>query len=64
MSRTGVEADIAERCLGHALVGVRGVYDRFAYRDEKKRAFEALAVQIDHVINPQLRLTGEHLENR
>jgi len=53
MSRAGVEADIAERCLGHAIVGVRGVYDRFAYREEKKRAFEALAAQIERIINPQ-----------
>ena len=51
MSRAGVTADIAERCLGHAITGVRGVYDRFAYRDEKKRAFEALAEQIDRVLN-------------
>src|SRR5262249_26268078 len=27
MSRAGVAADIAERCLGHVIGGVRGVYD-------------------------------------
>ena len=28
MSRAGVNPDIAERCLGHVIGGVRGVYDR------------------------------------
>ena len=43
MSRAGVPADHAERCLGHVIGGVRGVYDRYAYRDEKRAAFEKLA---------------------
>jgi integrase len=53
MSRAGVDADIAERCLGHAIPGIRGVYDRHAYHAEKKAAFEALAGQIDRILNPQ-----------
>src|SRR5262249_5179064 len=43
MSRAGVDADIAERCLGHVIAGVRGVYDRHQYRVEMAHAFEALA---------------------
>ena len=27
MSRAGVNADIAERCLGHVIGGVRGIYE-------------------------------------
>ena len=53
MSRAGVDADHAERCLGHVIGGVRGTYDRHAYYDEKKAAFEALAGQIDRILNPQ-----------
>jgi integrase len=53
MSRAGVDADIAERCLGHVIQGVRGIYDRHAYHAEKKRAFEMLAAQIDRILNPQ-----------
>jgi integrase len=49
LSRAGVNSDIAERCLGHAIAGVRGVYDRHRYLDEMRAAFEALAVQIDAV---------------
>jgi integrase len=43
MSRAGVSADIAERCLAHVIPGVRGVYDRHDYLEEKRKAFEALA---------------------
>ena len=53
MSRAGVDSDHAERCLGHVIGGVRGTYDRHAYYDEKKQAFEALASQIDRIINPR-----------
>jgi integrase len=53
MSRAGVPSDDAERCLGHVMRGVRGVYDRHEYLDEKRRAFEALAGQIARIIHPQ-----------
>ena len=53
MSRAGVGADHAERCLGHAIPGVRGVYDRHEYRDEKAHAFEALAAAIARILDPQ-----------
>jgi integrase len=52
LSRAGVAADIAERCLGHVIPGVRGVYDRHKYRAEMLGAFEALAGQIDLIISP------------
>jgi integrase len=52
LSRAGINADIAERCLAHTIGGVRGVYDRHAYYDEKKRAFEALAALVDRIVNP------------
>ena len=52
LSRAGVNADIAERCLAHTMSGVRGVYDRYAYHAEKKHAFEALAAQVERIINP------------
>lgn len=52
MSRAGVNSDHAERCLGHVIAGVRGTYDRHAYHDEKRLAFEALAAQVVRVLNP------------
>jgi integrase len=52
MSRAGISPDHAERCLGHIIGGVRGVYDRHEYHAEKAAAYEALAAQIDRVVNP------------
>ncbi len=52
MSRAGVPSDHAERCLGHVIGGVRGVYDKYEYLPEKRRAFEALAALIERIVNP------------
>jgi len=46
MSRAWVPSDHAERCLGHVINGVRGVYDRHEYQAEKAAAFEKLAEQV------------------
>jgi integrase len=53
MSRAGVPSDFAERCLGHVIGGVRGVYDRYEYLDEKRHAYESLASMITGIINPR-----------
>lgn len=52
MSRAGVVTDIAERVLGHVLPGVRGVYDRHAYLDEKRMALKKLDRIFGVVLNP------------
>ncbi len=52
MSRAGIPADHAERCLGHVIGGVRGVYDKYEYLPEKRRSFEALAALVDRIVNP------------
>jgi integrase len=52
MSRAGVQPDVAERVLGHAIPGVRGTYDRHEYLAEKRDALEKLAGLIDSIINP------------
>ncbi|PJG56831.1 integrase [Bradyrhizobium forestalis] len=57
MSRAGVPADHAERCLGHVIGGVRGVYDRYAYLDEKRAAFEKLADLLALILSPQPNAT-------
>jgi integrase len=52
MSRAGVQSDIAERVLNHVLHGVRGVYDRHSYSDEKRQALEKLAGLLGQILNP------------
>ena len=53
LSRAGVNHDIAERCLGHAIGGVRGVYDRHTYIEEMRVAFELLAALIDTIVREE-----------
>jgi len=49
MSRAGVNSDIAERCMGHALPGIRSIYDKYPYVLEMQAAFEQLAAQIESI---------------
>jgi integrase len=50
MSRAKVPTDHAERVLGHVIGGIRGVYDLYEYRDEKRDALAALARLVDRII--------------
>jgi len=52
MSRAGVSSDHAERVMGHAIPGVEGVYDRYAYADEKARALKQLASLVGQILDP------------
>ena len=64
LSRAGVPVDHAERCLGHTIGGVRGVYDRHQYQAEMQAAYEALALQIRRVVHPVDNVvTGEFRAN-
>jgi integrase len=53
MSRAGVPPRHAEAALGHVIAGVEGTYDRHTYADEKRAAFESLALQIERILKPQ-----------
>ena len=50
MSRAGVEPDIAERVLNHTISGVRGVYDRHEFLDEKRDALTKLADLVTKIV--------------
>jgi integrase len=50
MSRAGVSSDTGERCLGHIIGGVRGVYDRHTYHSEMQHAFAALASIVAQIV--------------
>jgi integrase len=64
LSRAGVSADIAERCLGHALGGVRGIYDRHSFEPEMAAAFEKLATLIENIVNPADNVTPMRRRSR
>lgn len=46
MPRAGVLDEHAERCLGHRIGGVEGVYNQYPYRNEMLLAFEKLSTLI------------------
>jgi integrase len=52
MSRAGVRPEIAERVLGHAIVGIEATYDRYGYEDEKADALARLAALIRGIVDP------------
>jgi len=53
MSRAGVSSEHAERVMGHAIGGVEGIYDRYAYMGEKSAALVKLATLIDGIVHPR-----------
>ena len=57
-SRAGADPDHAEMAYGHTVQGVRGVYDVWEFRDEKRHVMELLAAQIDRIVNPQVNVVA------
>ena len=57
MSRIGVSSEHAERVMGHVIPGVEGIYDRYAYSDEKADALARLAALIDGIVHPRDNVT-------
>lgn len=53
MTQAGIPPDHAERALGHVIGGVRGVYDRHGFLEEKRKAFEAMAAVVARILDPQ-----------
>jgi integrase len=47
-----VGADIAERVIGHVIGGVRGIYDRYEYLDEKREALQLWAARTAEIVSP------------
>jgi integrase len=52
LAKAKVPDEIAERVLGHAIGGVKGTYNRFAYPDEKADALLRLASLIESIVHP------------
>jgi len=50
LSRAKVTPDMAEMVIGHAVKGLRKVYDHHEYKEERKDAMERLSDQLDKII--------------
>lgn len=46
LAAQGTPGHIAERCLNHKLKGVEGIYDRYDYLDERRKALNMLSEKI------------------
>lgn len=53
LSKLGISSDVAERILGHAIPGIRGVYDRHDYLDEKRAALDRWAQHLAGIVSPR-----------
>lgn len=58
LSRLRVPSEIAERVIAHIPGGVRRIYDRFAYRDEKRDALQRWAAHVIGLVNPALKVAS------
>jgi integrase len=50
LSREGVQPHIAERVLGHVQSGVEGIYDRYAYLEEKGQALLKMEKAVRRIV--------------
>ncbi|MCC8935653.1 integrase arm-type DNA-binding domain-containing protein [Bradyrhizobium sp. Arg68] len=58
LSQAGVTSDVAEACLGHVVRGVEGIYARYAFKEEKREAFEKLAALVVRIVSVSPRGTN------
>jgi integrase len=58
MARAGVAPHVSERCLGHVIGGVEGVYDRHSYASEMRVAYEKLAALLDQIVEPKANIVA------
>lgn len=50
LAEAGVSGHVAERCLNHKLKGVEGVYDRYDYFEERKKALIKVAKLVQPIV--------------
>jgi hypothetical protein len=64
LAALGVRREVAERCLGHAIRGAEGTYDRHNYFKERRTALEqwtGLLIEAERVGARSSRYTGRHV---
>ncbi|MGC2827671.1 MAG: site-specific integrase, partial [Pseudolabrys sp.] len=64
LSELRVSPDVAEAILAHVKPGIRGVYDRYEYFDEKRHALELWAKRLRDIATPSPASVVELAEAR
>jgi integrase len=54
MNRAAVSSTVAERVLGHVILGVQRTYNRYEYLAEKRDALERLGALVERILRPQV----------
>jgi integrase len=57
----GVSPDVAERVLGHALPGMRKVYDQYDYLHQNRSALSAWSAELDRILAAKERAGADVL---
>jgi len=57
LSEVGVTSDTAERCLNHKIPGVKGIYDRYDYLDERREALTKISCLIAPLVDDLSNVT-------
>lgn len=52
LSRAGIQSEIAERILNHSQGDLEETYNRHSFLPEKRHAMNALASELDRIVNP------------
>ena len=50
LARVGVNRDVAEHLIGHAIPGVEGIYNRYDYYEEKTTALTSLEIELNKIV--------------
>ena len=50
MQKLGIRPEVIDACQNHLPQGIKRVYQRHAYADEKRHAFEALAAEVARIV--------------
>ena len=59
LSALRVDPDIAERVVGHVIGGVRGIYDRHSFFEEKRRALQRWADRLATIVKQKPVSNGD-----
>lgn len=62
LAEIGISADVADRILNHVSgtkAGVKGVYQRYEFLPERKRALEAWGRHVEALVNPKAKSSGK-----
>ncbi len=59
LHEAGYSPDVIEKCLNHKMPGIRGVYNRAAYQDQRKEMLQFWGTYVDGLLNNSNVILGK-----